>query len=425
MTSIERHELRYQRRKMKRKQKILAANDISFESLFSFSNLYKSAKKCCNGIRWKTSTINFELNLIPQICAIRNDLIQDKLKFGKFNSFDTVEHGKLRHIDALSIQHQTIVKCLCKNYLLDLYSNGYIYDNGANLPGKGLDFTVNRFKHHLIHHYHKYGLNGGVLQFDFKNYFASIPHNQIKQIAKKLILKPKIYSLFCKYIDGFLNMKTIDKTASVKRGVGLGSEISPIVALSYAGPIDHMIKDVFKISGYCRHMDDGIIISNSLAELQNLRDVIYDMAQTFHIVMNNKKCIITPFKNHSIQFLKLRISLTSSGKVVLKLSRKSIKAIRRKLYIFRRWLDVGKFDIESICKSYQSWRGYAKHYNSYNSIAALDIKFVKLFEAELADMKRYFPCTIPVDWTTAGWKYYIEKAEKQLQIRSRKNVKFA
>ncbi len=71
----------------------------------------------------------------------------------------------------------------------------------------------------------------------------------------------RLYTLFCDFVDDFRLMKTADKEAH--RGVGLGSEVSQIIALDYASPIDHYMKDVRGIHGYGRYMDDGYVISNS------------------------------------------------------------------------------------------------------------------------------------------------------------------
>ena len=54
-------------------------------------------------------------------------------------------------------------------------------------------------------------------------------------------------------MDDFRLMKTADKEAH--RGVGLGSEVSQIIALDYASPIDHYVKDVRGIHGYGRYME--------------------------------------------------------------------------------------------------------------------------------------------------------------------------
>lgn len=200
-------------------------------------------------------------------------------------------------------------------------------------------------------------------------------------------------------------MKTADKQAECKRGVGLGSEISQIIALDYANPIDHYIKDVRGIRGYGRYMDDGYIISNSLEELRDIDRCMHETVKEMGISLNDKKCKITPFRHHSFKFLKMRITLTDSGKVLIRLSRGSIKSMRRKLDIFRKWLDEGLLSAEDIFQSYQSWRSHALRCSSYNTLCTMDKKFVSLFKSELATRKKKFKCTLKAVKTKAGWIY--------------------
>lgn len=91
--------------------------------------------------------------------------------------------------------------------------------------------------------------------------------------------------------------------------------------------------------------------------------------------------------------------------MTMKLSRKSIKSIRRKLDIFRRWADVGRLAPEDIIQSYQSWRAHALRCNSYRTLRSMDAKFVRLFAPELAARKKKFKCTMKATKTAAGWIY--------------------
>lgn len=404
-TSTDRREARYQRRKAQREQKAQEAGGKSFDEVMSFGNLCEAGKACCNGARWKTSTINFENDLLSECLAILEELQSGSRKFKGFHSFGTVEHGKLRHIDALPIQGRAQQKCLCRNLLTAAYSRSFIYENGASLAGKGMDFQLRLLRKQLQDHFRKYGTEGGIYQFDFKNYFGSLPHDEIKARARQKIKDDRLYELFCSYVDDFQMMKTADKTAERKRGVGLGSEISQIIALDYASPIDHYLKDVLGKKGVARYMDDGYVISNSLEELEQIKKDLYRLAEGLGIEMSDKKNIITPFKHHSFKFLKMRVTLTDSGKVVMKLSRSSIKAMRRKLDIFRRWVDEGKLDPEDVFQSYQSWRAHAKRCNSYHTLQAMDERFVRLFEKELMARKKVFKCTMRATKTDAGWIY--------------------
>lgn len=316
--SSDRREARYQRRKAQREQKAREAGGGNFEEVMSFGNLCRAGKACCNGARWKTSTINFETNLLAESLKTYNDLQDGTRKFRGFQSFSTVEHGKRRDIDALPIQERAVQKCLCKNLLTAAYSRSFIYDNGASLAEKGMDFQLKRLKKHLHDHYRKYGTAGGIYQFDFKGYFGSIPHDGIKERARAKINDDRLYALFCEFVDDFQQMKTADRDAEKKHGVGLGSEISQIIALDYASPIDHYVKDVRGIHGYGRYMDDGYVISNSLDELEDIKRSLYRLAEELGIRMSDKKNIITPFRHHSFTFLKMRVTLEESGRVTMK-----------------------------------------------------------------------------------------------------------
>ena len=125
MTSEERKEARYQRRKAKRREKSRQYGAKSFDEVMSFGNLCKSGKTCCNGSRWKTSTILFENNLLSCCCDIRDSLVDGTRKFKGFQSFTTIEHGKARNIDALPIKERAAQKCLCNAFtsMLGGYGN--------------------------------------------------------------------------------------------------------------------------------------------------------------------------------------------------------------------------------------------------------------------------------------------------------------
>lgn len=213
MNSIERREARYQRRKARRARKAQEAGGKSFEQVMSFGNLCRAGKECCNGSRWKTSTINFETDLLAESQKTYETIRDGTRKFRGFQSFATIEHGKRRDIDALPIQERAAQKCLCKNLLVEAYARSFVYDNGASLAGKGMDFQLRRLKKHLHDHYRRYGTQGGIYQFDFKGYFGSLPHDTIKARARAKIKDDRLYSLFCDYVDDFLKMKTADKAA--------------------------------------------------------------------------------------------------------------------------------------------------------------------------------------------------------------------
>lgn len=412
MTSEERKQKRYKRRKRQREEKAIPVCGKAFEDVFTFDNMWNAGVDCCTGVRWKTSTINFESMLLTQTDSLQERILNGSYKFGGFKHFKTVEHGKERDINSLVIQDRSVQKCYCDELMTEAYSRSFIYDNSASLPEKGMDMTIQRLVQFLRHHYRLYGLEGGIYQFDFHGYFASIPHDKAKERLKKHICDPRLQEIGCQLIDDFVKMGGVEHDPKNPCGVGLGSQVSQNIALEFASPIDHYIKDVLRIKGYARYMDDGYVISNFLDELKLIRNFLFEFTKELGIEMNEKKNIITPFKNHSFKFLKMRVRLEPNGKVVMKLSRNSIKSIRRKLKIFRNWVYEGKMSEEDAFSSYQSWRAHAARCDSYKTVHAMDLYFVKLFEKELAEWDKKFKCTLDAKWNyEIGWVYFTSPKE--------------
>lgn len=412
MNSKERKEKRYQRRQIKRKSKISSIPNQEFDTLFSFHNLYKSAKKCCNHARWKSNIISFETYLLKRIQEIYDAIHNGNREFTGFHSFTSTDRGKVREINSLPLNERTMQKCLCTNLLIPLFSRTFINDNSACMKNKGMSFAFKRLTKQLSHHYRLYGHEGGIYQFDFKDYFLSLPHDEIKKRLRSKIKDDKIYNLASSFIDDFLFMKG-SLRPNEPYGVSLGTEISYIMALEFANPIDHYIKDVLGIKGYGRYMDDGYIISNSLSYLHLIKSLVHNLVEDYGVKLNDKKDKIIPFKSHSFTFLKMRIHLDEKGKVVMRLSKNSIKAMRRKLHKFRNWLDnpsskhYKKIEFNDIVTSYRSWRAYAKLADSYRTLHNMDIYFIKLFENELRNYKHKLKCTVKAVYEDKGWKYNI------------------
>ena len=408
MTSIERREERYQRRKKERENGTRRLDQLTFDDIFTFDNMWKSAKKSCKGSRWKHSTINFEVDIALQILKSYLALKEDKRRFRGYHSFKTVEHGKERDIDALHISERMPQKCFADYLVNDLYTRTFIYDNSSSLKGKGMDFAFRRLNAQLRHHINKYGLEGGILSFDFKSFFASLEHKHIKEKARKRIKDPKLYKIFCDYVDDYRKLKNFDKTAEEARGIGLGSgDLSQLIALDYASPIDYYVKHEKRIKGYGRYMDDGYVISNSIDELKEVKDGISRVAESIGIKLNPKKIKITPFRHHSFTFLKIKFTIKDSGRIIRKLSSKSKRSIKRKINKFREWVDEGKFDPEDAIASYQSWRAYELRFDGYKTLKKMDEYFVIKFKDELRDRKLPFKCTLKATKDKgSGWRYF-------------------
>lgn len=372
MNSKERHEVRYQHRKAKReaKKKAYLDNYTSLDTVFSLNNLYKSARKCCNGVGWKASTQKFRANMMFNCVKLYNEIHSGKYKSHGFYEFDQIERGKLRHIKSVHISERVVQRCLCDYALVPILSVSFIYDNGACVKDKGIDFSKDRLRYHLQRYYQQYGTEGWALTFDFSRFFDRVVHSIAKEIATKAFDGRSPIEYVCKFIDNFGEV-----------GLGLGSQISQICALAYPSKIDHYIKEILRVKYYARYMDDGYLIHPDKAFLWRCLADIKALCDDLGIVLNQKKTQVTKL-SRGVVFLKTRFVLLKSGKVLRLPAHKSAVAMRRKLKKFKKWVETGRMVFSEVRQSFNSWKGHMKHMDSHSVVQSVQMLYINLFFKE-------------------------------------------
>ena len=116
------------------------------------------ADKCCNGVRYKKSTQNFQLHMFTNIANTCRNIKNGTYVVGKTYKFKINERGKIRNIDAPHITDRLVHKVISNEILLPIYTPHMIYDNGASTKGKGFGFAIKRVKSKLKKWNRKYGL---------------------------------------------------------------------------------------------------------------------------------------------------------------------------------------------------------------------------------------------------------------------------
>lgn len=369
MTSSERREARYQRRKLKRceKRRDSIERYDNLEAVADINSLIHASQKARSGVMWKASVQRYLMNLLKNVTESNKNILSGKDIRKGFINFDIVERGKLRHISSVHFSERVVQRSLCANALLPVLTRGLIYDNGASMKGKGISFAVNRLKTHLHRHYRKHGNDGYVLMIDFSNYFGSMRHEPIREILDKGFKDKRLVDFTMLFVDAFGDV-----------GMGLGSEASQIFAIAYPNSVDHCIKERLRIKGYGRYMDDMYLLHKSKARLRECLEVIRTECAKLGIRLNAKKTHITKLSK-GFTFLKSQFFLTGTGRVILKAGRESIVRQRRKLKKFRKFMDKGLMTYGQIYNSYMSWRGYIWHKNAYRTIRNMDRLFNKLY----------------------------------------------
>lgn len=339
--------------------------DITY--IMDVEHLFDAMHKCCNGVRWKRSIQEFEINNLRWAASIRKSVLLGTFKSKGFVRFDIVERGRLRHIQSVHVSERTVQKLIC-NYALKPYIlPKLIYDNSASQEGKGTEFAIKRLIEHLRWYYARYGNEGTVAVIDFHDFFGSLPHAEIIDG----LTDESFDALLAKYIADFINAFDGDY------GLGLGSEISQIAAVFYPTDIDKYIIEQMHVHCYERYMDDTCIVHPDRTHVEKCVETIAQMAEEHHITINREKTKIHNLRTDTFKFLKKRVRLLDNGKVLLRLSRENVNEERKRIAYMKSEYDEGRMPIESIKQSYASWRGHAQKYNSYHVVSDMDKLFYK------------------------------------------------
>ena len=274
------------------------------------------------------------------------------------------------------------------------------------MEGKGIHFARKRLSTHLHKFYRKNKSNEGyVLLIDFSKFFDNIVHDGLIEEMRKKIGDKETMSFVEKLIDTFrvdVSYMTDDEYANcmntlynalehakmdkskltgekfMKKSVGIGSQISQISGVYYPTRIDNYCKIVRSMKYYGRYMDDIYIIHEDKEYLKGLLNDIHGICDELGLFINPKKTQRVKL-SHGFTFLKIKYTLTETGKVIERISKDSVLRERRKLKKLRKFLDEGKVSFEDVRNSYASWRGGVSHYDSYTILQNMDKLFDELF----------------------------------------------
>ncbi|MDR2951685.1 MAG: RNA-directed DNA polymerase [Treponema sp.] len=372
MTSAERRQGRYERRKAEReeKRKIKIGGFDSFDRITDIDNLNLAFRDAKKKVHWKESVQRYEMNRIANIIEARRKLIAGENIQQGFIRFTLRERGKKRDISGIQIGERVPVKCLCDQALVPILSRPLIYDNGASLKGKGVMFSVRRLIAHLSRYFRQAGSNEGyALMIDFKGYYDNVDHNVLIAMLQNQIRDRRIMKLTEELIRVFGDGKAL----------GLGSQVSQIAAIYYPNILDHFIKEKLRIKFYGRYMDDLYLIHRDKDFLEHCLSEIQNVCETLKITINLKKTCITKL-SHGLIFLKGKYSLLETGKVLRLPCRDSPIRMKRKLKKFKALLDADKMGIMDIRNAYQSWRGaFKKRFQAYKKVSKIDALYDSLF----------------------------------------------
>lgn len=172
---------------------------MTYEEMCSFETLYEAYLTARKGKRNKVSTAQYEANAL--VCTAKLSAILSKKVYtpSKFEIFRVYE-PKERLVQAPAFVDKVVLHAVVDNILYDAICKSFIRDNFASQKQKGTHDGLMRLKYHMVEYYRRNGsADGWVLKCDVRHFFASIDHDKLKAVLRRLFkrrgLDMQVYEL--------------------------------------------------------------------------------------------------------------------------------------------------------------------------------------------------------------------------------------
>jgi hypothetical protein len=359
-----------------------------YEDITNIDNLYEAFRQVQSVSAWKEETQRYDMNLVPNLIALKKSLDNQTYKPSGARGFIIHERGKPRYIESRTINDRIVQRVVHDYEIMPVIRPLLIYDNASSLDHRGTTFFRNRLEYHLSDFAAHHGTNGYILIIDFKKFFDNIWHSIFLEMLNPLIIDKtsmKLIELLVlenaidvsfmtdeEYTNcmntPFNSIEYRQKVASgqikctgekfMYKSMGIGSQISQDAGVFVPHRIDNFIKIVCGIRGYARYMDDSYVIHPDKAYLQWLVGQLKILCTQYGIFLNEKKTQIVSLK-HEFTILQTRYKLHDNASITIIPSNGTFIRESRKLKKQSALLADPNSNItyENISEGYKSWKG--------------------------------------------------------------------
>lgn len=378
--------------------------------IFDGNSLYDAFVKAKQGSDWKPQVQQFEMTYLLGLSKIQTEVENKEYKFLPATNFVLRERGKTRYVSGEQIPDRIVKHSLCDEQLLPIIRKYLIYDNGASLANKGIDFQRRRLLVHLRKYYSQHKTNNGyILLIDFSKYYDNIRHEDLLEQFERFIHNEHALWLLRKTIDhakvdvsymsdeeyancmntvfnslehGAIDRKLLTGEKFMAKHLNIGDQVAQVAGITYPMEIDNYVKIVKGVKFYGRYMDDSYAIHESKEFLEGLLRDIVRIANSIGITVNLKKTRICKLSDYW-RFLQVQYSLTETGRVIQKINPKRLTAMRRKMkklcYIltpkdFENWFQswfkghyklMSKLQRQNICTLYEELKEVCENVHNH------------------------------------------------------------
>ncbi len=324
-----------------------------FYQNLTFQKLLDAHQRASIGKKTKKEIILFEMDLESNLIRIMDDIKNGTYKFGNYREF-TVYEPKERVIKSLPYRDRVVHQWYVEEFIKPYFFKRFIPTTFACLDGRGTHKAVEKVQEYMRKMKKKYSTYY-ILKCDIKKYFYSIDKEILFSILKDRIQDKKILE-FSKII--------LDDGNVI--GIPIGNFTSQYFANIYLDKFDHFVKEELRVKKYVRYMDDFILFLRTKEEAKELLEKIKKFLHENLNLQLNSKSKYFPNKL-GIDFCGYRIYETH-----ILLRKRFKKKFKKSIRLWKKLKKENRFYRQKCLLSYSSYKGHAKHSNSYSFIKKMD-----------------------------------------------------
>lgn len=330
-----------------------------FDDIASFPALLAACQRAARGKRAVPGAAAFLANKERRLVRIADALQAGFWQPGPYKVLQVTE-PKPRTVSAAPFADRVVHQALCAQ-IAPVFERGFITDSYANRTGFGTHKAVARYEHYRDRFSH-------VLRCDIYRYFPAIDHAVLKADVRRRLRCPRTLALCDTIIDGsnpqepvllYYPGDDLFTPHERRRGLPIGNLTSQLFGNVFLNPLDHFVKEVLRVPGYVRYVDDFALFGNNAAQLQGWRERIDVFLARRRLSLHPRKTVLEPT---ALPALFLGYVLHPGWRA---LPPENVKRFRNRLNSLRdRWRQ-GSVTMTEVQQRIGAWLAHAQHADTW------------------------------------------------------------
>ena len=313
-----------------------------FEQITSFESLCCAARAASKGLWRRPSVAAFLVDLEPEVLALQRELLDGSYRPRPFRTF-VITDPKPRVISAAAFRDRVVHHALCAA-LEPTFERHAISDSYACRKGKGNHAAVRRVQQ-LSRRSPWYG------KLDVRHFFENVDHPVLVRQLRRRFKDARALAL--------ADLIIATGASSPDKGLPIGNLTSQHFANFYLGHLDHFAKEVLRVRGWVRYMDDVILFGPDKVAVRDLASRVEAfVVSELRLEVKHEVSIVAPV-HVGVPFLGFRI-----WPRLLRLDSSRVRRLRARFRALETSFEAGAIDEEVRLRSACSLVGWAAQADS-------------------------------------------------------------